>query len=163
LGGGLKLIVELDEPDLKIAGLSIWIHGRQFENAEDYWDGNWLRATAHCGAEGAEVTISGSFLHLPELTRWAAGSRQLLSGAAQFAELPTIEPELTVQMKMATLGHITMEVEITPNHLQQQHKFTFEIDQTYLPRLIRQIETVEARYPTRGTPQEVRTGNTPPN
>jgi len=40
---------KLGMPDLKLEGLQIWIHGRQFPDAADYWDGNWLRVTAHCG------------------------------------------------------------------------------------------------------------------
>jgi hypothetical protein len=36
----------LGEPDLVIAGLRVWVHGRQFPQAVDYWDGNWR----HCGA-----------------------------------------------------------------------------------------------------------------
>jgi hypothetical protein len=31
----------------------LWVHGRQFSEAHDYDDGNWLRVTAHCGASGA--------------------------------------------------------------------------------------------------------------
>ena len=30
------------EPDLKIAGLSIWAISREFPQSDDYWDGNWL-------------------------------------------------------------------------------------------------------------------------
>lgn len=45
----------LGQPDIKLNGLQIWIHGRQYPNEEDYWDGNWLNVTAHCGSQGAEV------------------------------------------------------------------------------------------------------------
>jgi hypothetical protein len=30
------------EPDLKLDGFSLWVFGRQFPDANDYWDGNWL-------------------------------------------------------------------------------------------------------------------------
>ncbi|MFC4159857.1 hypothetical protein [Chitinimonas lacunae] len=45
----LRELEALGEPDLLIAGLRVWIHGSQFPNAVDYWDGNWLRVTAYCG------------------------------------------------------------------------------------------------------------------
>jgi hypothetical protein len=41
-------IENLGEPDLRVAGLRVWIHGRQFPDSQDYWDGNWLNATAYC-------------------------------------------------------------------------------------------------------------------
>ena len=46
---------DLGVPDLKLAGLQLWVHGREFPESEDADDGNWLRVTAHCGASGASV------------------------------------------------------------------------------------------------------------
>jgi hypothetical protein len=40
-----KYAEQLGAPDIKIHGLQTWIHGRQFPNEDDYWDGNWLRVT----------------------------------------------------------------------------------------------------------------------
>ena len=50
-----KYAEKLDVPDIKLAGLQIWIHSRQFPDTDDFWDGNWLNITAHCGADGASV------------------------------------------------------------------------------------------------------------
>lgn len=47
------------ESDMKIAGLAIWIHGRQFPDSKDYWDVNWLNVTVRCGAQGASVKVCG--------------------------------------------------------------------------------------------------------
>jgi hypothetical protein len=30
----------LGPPAIQLAGLSIWVHGRQFPDLHDYWDGN---------------------------------------------------------------------------------------------------------------------------
>lgn len=94
---------------MKPAGLEIWIHGRQFENAHDSWDGNRLQATAHCGARGADVWIEGPH----------------------------------------PVGHLEILVEITPDHLTQEHKFRFEVDQSYLPGLISQCRKILSRWPAR--------------
>ena len=48
----------LGEPALRIAGFQLWVHGYQFPDSNDYWDGNWLRVTVHCGAAGASVCAS---------------------------------------------------------------------------------------------------------
>ena len=50
-----KAFADLDTLDLKLEGLQIWVHGRQFPDLHDYWDGNWLRVTAHCGGSGASI------------------------------------------------------------------------------------------------------------
>lgn len=139
------------KPDIKVGTLALWIHGRQFEDAHDYWDGNWLRATAHCGASGAHVEVSGPFLTNRELFDWAAECRELLGGTRRKAELATIEPELKVSLEAVdSLGHIAMVVDITPNHSQQEHRFHFVIDQSFLPGLIDAIERLEAKFPVRG-------------
>ncbi|HYD06856.1 MAG TPA: hypothetical protein VEC60_14075 [Reyranella sp.] len=139
----------LGAPHLKLEGLQIWVHGRQFPDAHDYWDGNWLRATAHCGGSGASVFVSGSFIHLGELDRWRIEAQTLQKDLSGEAKLACIEPELSVDLKSTSLGHIVMEVQITPNNLTQRHWFQFEIDQTYLTPLIDQCQSILGEYPIR--------------
>jgi hypothetical protein len=56
-------------PALKVVGFQIWIHGRQFPDSQDYWDANWLNVTAHCGANGASVWVSGAIVMVSDLAR----------------------------------------------------------------------------------------------
>jgi len=138
-------------PDLKLEGLQIWVHGRQFPDAADYWDGNWLRVTAHCGRSGASIFATGSIIHLSELDRWRVESEELLKKLSGEAKLACIEPALSVTLKAGSLGHITMEVSITPDHLSQRHWFQFGIDQSYLPPLVRQCQSILEVYPIKGS------------
>ena len=48
------------EPTFQIGPLRIWVHGRQFPDAIDAWDGNWLNVTAHYVAQGASVVVAGA-------------------------------------------------------------------------------------------------------
>lgn len=48
-------------------------------------------------------------------------------------------------------GHITMEVSITPDHMSQRHWFQFEIDQSYLPPLVKQCQSILEAYPIKGS------------
>ena len=147
-----NLFDNLGSPDIKLNGLQIWIHGRQYPNEHDYWDGNWLNVTAHCGGKGADVWTSGDFLHVPDLARWLAGleeMKQTLRGAADFVGL---EPELSVEVRMSGLGQMQIKVEITPDHMTQEHAFQFELDQSYLEALIANLRAVLAKYPIRGKP-----------
>jgi hypothetical protein len=43
-----------------------------------------------------------------------------------------------------------MRVQITPDHLTQEHSFEFELDQTYLPGIAAQCRTIADAYPVRG-------------
>jgi hypothetical protein len=145
---------DLGEPDIRLGNLVVWVHGWQNPDSTDYSDGNWLRATAHCGAAGAQVDISGAFLHALELARWSESCRKLGVTLSGEAGLEAMEPDLSVKMRGDGLGYISVEVEITPDHLSQQHHFEFGIDQTYLPALVGQLERVLVKYPVRGAARE---------
>ncbi len=66
------------------------------------------------------------------------------------AELAGYEPDLKVTLKMQRLGHLEAEVEITPDHLSQLHRFSLDLDQSYLSALISSCDAILARYPTVG-------------
>ena len=141
----------LGPPALRLAGLQLWIHGRQFPDAHDHWDGNWLNVTAHCGAQGASVWASGSIIMVSDLGRWAAQCEKLYETGQGEAALQPCEPNLSVSLRASDrLGHINMRVEITPDHMTQQHRIDFEVDQSYLPPLLAQCRAIMAKYPIRG-------------
>jgi hypothetical protein len=140
----------LGPPDISFAGLRVWLHGRQFPEADDYWDGNWLNVTAHCGDEGADVWAGGAILHAPDLERWLEELEELNRELRGGAKLSGPEPGLFVELKAEPLGHVTTRVEITPNHLTQRHEFTFELDQTYLRPLLESCRVAVRRYPVKG-------------
>jgi len=132
-----------------LAGLQIWVHSRQFPDSEDYWDGNWLNVSVHCGSKGASVLVSGSFVRLPELLKWAEACEEMYAKLSGRAELDCMEPYLSVEMEMEELGHVSVIVSITPDLLAQEHKFSFEIDQSFLPALSQGCRKVLTEYPIR--------------
>ena len=141
----------LGPPALKIAGFQLWVHGRQFPEAEDYDDGNWLRVTAHCGASGASVWAQGAILMVTDIAGFGDQCAALLRGTSNTAALDPLEPELKVSLQaLDRLGHVLAKVEITPDHLVQWHQMVFEIDQSSLPDIIKQCLAIVQEYPTRG-------------
>ena len=142
----------LGEPDIELAGLQIWVHGHQFQDNEDYWDANWLNVTAHCGAQGASVWVSGNIIQLPEIAHLMTGAKTLYKDLKGKAELPCIEPELFVELEAKSLGQISMTVKITPDNLSQSHTFSFDVDQSFLPRLIENCDAVLKKFPIKGKP-----------
>ena len=142
---------QLGDPDIKISGLEIWIHERQFPDIEDYWDGNWLLVTAHCSSSGSSVWTEGPIIHLPELLDWYESASELNETLKGTASLECMEPELYVTIKAKSLGQLTMEVHITPNHFEQEHKYYFAIDQSYLTDFLNGCKQVLRNYPVKGS------------
>jgi len=141
---------KLGKPDLTIAGLKVWVHGREFENTEDYWDGNWLRVTANCVDEGASVTVTGPIIHLGEIVQLMTACETMNKTLSGSASLPCLEPGLDVKLVAGDHGDIAATLEITPDHLTQAHSFTFEIDQSYLPGIVDHCRRILEEYPVRG-------------
>ena len=144
-------LTDLGEPDLKVAGFELWVHGREFPESEDYYDGNWLRVTAHCGATGASVWAQGAILMVTDIARFGDGCAAMHSREMKSAVLAPFEPGLKVSLEASDgTGHIRAQVEITPDHVLQSHRFEFEIDQSYLPGIIKQCSSIVQVYPVRG-------------
>ena len=142
---------DLGEPDLKVAGFQLWVHGRQYPEANDYYDGNLLRVTAHCGASGASVWAQGAILMVTDIAGFGNGCAAMLDGPSRSADLAPCEPEIKVSLEASDrVGHIRAQVEITPDHLLQAHRFEFEIDQSYLPGIIKQCSDIVQEYDIRG-------------
>ena len=92
----------------------------QFPESADAWDGNWLRCTA------------------------------VYEQLAGRATLGSVEPELTAEVRaVGRKGDIEVRVEITPDHMNQAHRFIFTMDQSYLPAVLRACERLLGQHPVR--------------
>jgi hypothetical protein len=151
-----KHLDELGPADIKLATLEIWVHGREFPKASDYWDANWLTVTARCAAEWAVVWIYGPVIHLSDIADWAEKCETLYRTLSGEATLVCIEPNLSVHLHIKKRGELAMIVEITPNNATQQHTFHFDIDQSYLPDFINSCRRVLADFPIKGQPNGIR-------
>ena len=139
----------LGEPHLVIAGLRVWVHGRQFPHAVDYWDGNWLRVTAFCIYPQSMVRTHGSIIHLGEVSGLLRECEQLYQTLQGQAGLRCMEPNLGVELTGETGGRIKVQLSITPDHMSESHSFTDAIDQTYLPPIIAACRAILAKFPVR--------------
>jgi hypothetical protein len=137
------------DPDLEVGDLRLWIHGRQFPDARDYWDGNWLNVTAQCRAQCAAVEAGGAIVHLPELVSFGNACARLYDTLEGAASLDCMEPNLSVALQARTGGHIDIVIEITPDHMSQRHRFSDTIDQTYLPDIVSACRRIVERFPVR--------------
>ena len=130
--------------------MEIRVHAREFPDADDAWDANWLRITATCADSGASVTVSGALLDTVSFLLWKRDLERVYERLEGQAVLESAEPNVRVILESrGRTGHVAVTVHITPDHMSQEHRFEFTIDQTWLPPLIAQCEAILNRYPVR--------------
>src|SRR2546426_12437700 len=115
---------QLGPPSLRLAFLQIWVHGRQFPDAMDRWDGNWLNGIVHCGKDGASVWAHGAILDTVALSQFRDDLDRVSRTLAGEAVLESAEPNLKAHVRSSdNAGHLRVRVEITPDNLLQGHWF----------------------------------------
>jgi len=139
-----------DEPDLRFSGFSLWIDGRQFPDASDFWDGNWLMVRVRMEANGAHVECGGPILMTADIKEFRDQLAAMASSFAGEATLKSLEPNINVVLTMQKLGHVKAAIEITADHINQYHRFIVEEDQSYLPGLIRSCDAILCKFPVIG-------------
>ena len=140
---------KLGAPSLQVAGLQVWVHGREFPEAEDADDGNWLRVSAHCGAPGASIWTGGAILSVSELVSWSAQCERLQAGEVERAVLKTSEPELCAVIQKSD-GPRPPILRVDIALVGQKHSLEFELEPSELSGIVQQCSAIEERYPVRG-------------
>lgn len=141
----------VEAPSIELGGFQIWVHRRQFPDAYDRWDGNWLHVTTQCAQAGAIVAAGGPILDAADLQRFRDELAALAGTPSGEAELHGAEPNIRVLVATSDgLGHLRVRVELTPDSQAQGHWFEYVIDQSYLPETISQLDAVLELFPVRG-------------
>lgn len=72
----------LDPPQMQVGKFGLWVHGCQFPDAQDAWNGNWLNLTARCIGDSGANSVFGPILDTvslfkfrSSLMRWARAFR----------------------------------------------------------------------------------------
>jgi hypothetical protein len=143
--------VPVASPAIELGDFQLVIHRRQFPDAVDLWDGNWLHVTAQCAQDGAIVAAAGPILDAADLQRFRDELSALHRTGTGRAELLGAEPHIVVRVAAADgLGHVQVRVELSPDPQTQGHWFVYAIDRSYLAEALRQLDAVLALFPVRG-------------
>ena len=138
-------------PAIELGDFQLTVHRRQFPDAHDRWDGNWLHVTAQCLQGGALVAASGPILEAADVRRFRDGLTELARTQTGVAELRGTEPHVVVWVAAAEgSGDLRVRVELTPDPQRQGHWFAYALDRSYLGPAIRQLDAVLALFPVRG-------------
>jgi hypothetical protein len=141
----------VEAPSIEIGGFQLWVHRRQFPDAQDRWDGNWLHVTAQCAQAGAIVAAGGPILDVADLQRFRDELAALYATVSGQAELRGAEPDIRVRVTAPDgRGDLRVRVELTSDPQAQGHWFEYAIDPSYLPETIRQVDGVLELFPVRG-------------
>jgi hypothetical protein len=148
-----QTVSSLGRPDLQIAGFQIWIQERQFPDSSDYWDGNWLYCTLHCGSSDSDVWLKKApFIHIPELQRFCNNLMDFSRTMSGLARLETMEENLNLKIEASNPQEIEMEVFITPNPPVEEHRYSFNVTREQVESLQKQLNNVLRAYPVKGQP-----------
>jgi hypothetical protein len=138
------------EADLALGPFAVWVHDRQYPEAQDEWDGNWLDVTARCAVAGAIVSVRNDVLDTVSSFMFLRELESLNATASGEATLASLEPEVRLTIAACDrAGHLKCRVEITPVFHSQGHWFEFESDLSYLPPVISQCKSILERFPVR--------------
>jgi hypothetical protein len=141
----------IEAPSIELGDFQIWVHRRQFPDAHDRWDGNWLHVTAQCAQAGAIVAAGGPILDAADVERFRDELAAVQASRAGRAELSGAEPNIRVLVAASDgRGDLRVRVELTPDPLAQGHWFESVIDRSYLPETLRQLDAVLEVFPVRG-------------
>ena len=146
--------MSLEDFDFILGPLKLKIDGYHFPDTTDYWDANWLLVTAEIDSPGqAWVRATGPLIMTAELGRFRDETKRMYEKLDGQAELKTLEPELKITLSYKNSGAIIAEIELTPDHMTQDHRFIVGLDQSYLPQIISQIASILERFPVRYQPE----------
>jgi hypothetical protein len=138
-------------PAIELGDFQLIVHRRQFADAQDRWDGNWLCVTAQCAQAGAIVTAGGPIVEAGDLVRFRDQLLAIAHVGTGQAELRGAEPNLAVGVTARDgSGQLHVRVELTPEAHCQGHWFAFTVDPSYAAETVRQLDAVLALFPVRG-------------
>jgi hypothetical protein len=153
----LSYLNKLGKPNLKIAGLQIWVHGR--EDRLTFGTNNpgddWLLVTMHCSRDSSEVWVKneGAISVYYDV-------KTLIGELEKFENNPTdkvtyqfTEPYLALEFNanpIKTDGEMEIKVDITPTQLFEHHSYYFGITEKEVKDLLLGLKNLLIEYPVSG-------------
>ncbi len=133
--------------------LVIAVLGREHSGADDYWDGNWVVATISIAVGGFTGTVRAS-LRMDELHRFNEGLKFINQNLFGAAVLESMEHWISLTVKAESRGRIEISGELS-DQAGAGNVLSFDlsdVDQTYLPGWISDLDDIEEAFPVIGSP-----------
>jgi hypothetical protein len=147
VGGTMKIQITGDD-----ARIEIEVMGRSHPGSDDYWDGNWLTSSLKINIPGYHVSFICD-IRTDELQDFLDELKTLYEQFRGKAQFKNIDNYLHFECEMDKLGKVKWCVETCyPAGYGAVLKFEFESDQSYLPRLMQELNGTLHSYPIIGKP-----------
>lgn len=149
--------INMDPIDIRLGDseneyLHIRVSQRLFPENTDYWDGNWLIAAAEVSAGAFRGKLQG-YLRTEEFIVFSQELTKLYNNLKGTAQFSTMEGWLEINLTGDGVGHIQADCLLNDNPIiGNTLKFSLEIDQTYIPLLLKSIKQVTQTFPIVGRP-----------
>jgi hypothetical protein len=125
---------------------------REYPEARDYWDGNWLNATVEIVAGGFRGKYE-ALLRAEEFAQFRDQLRPLYEHLSEAATFTTMEDWLRIHIEGDGKGHFQAQCQaVDQPGLGNRLTFSIEFDQTELPAIVRSLDEVCVAFPVVGTP-----------
>lgn len=125
---------------------------RNYPECGDYWDGNWLGCAvdARAGAFRGHVDAS---LRAEEFVAFREGVRRLYEQLAGEAKFETMEQWLSIRVVGDGRGHFEAKCDLLDDPgVGNRLTFTLAFDQTFLPKMLRELDGIIDAFPVVGRP-----------
>lgn len=130
--------------------VAIEVLAREDHGTDDFWDANWLTSRVEVSA-GAFKGLVQLNLRANEFVDFLQHVQELNSTLEGTAELRTLEGGLTVRLWIHERGDMWVDGDIYDGSDDRNRlRFHFNLDQSFLPPLISQLQTLLGRYPVIG-------------
>lgn len=132
-------------------GVTLVTWRRTHAGTSDYWDGNWVSTRIEILAGGFRGKIEAD-LRSEEFDAFRKGVQQLYATLNGRAELSTLEGWITLTLEGDGRGHVKVTGAVLDQPgIGNRLIFNFDLDQTYLPEVIEQLNLILETYPVVGT------------
>ena len=127
--------------------LTITVLRRENPGASDYNDANWLVVSVDICAGSFRGRFDATFVayEFDPFKKQLEALQQTLKGIAEFE---TLEGQLSIKIEGDGHGHLTMTcVALDAPGIGNSLKFALNLDQTYLPAIVRELSQLMLAYP----------------
>ncbi len=147
-----NFVANLGKPNIQIGGLQIWVHNGQFPDSADYYDGNWLVATAYCSyQDNSGVWIKPTaFLLTHELKKLKEKLESLQNKCLGKFKLEMTEPYLTLEFESEFTNKVLLKVNVAPD-IRNMSQYLFHLSNSDIQNQISELKEVLTNYPVRGS------------
>jgi hypothetical protein len=130
--------------------VAIEILGREDHGTDDFWDSNWLTSRVEVSAGGFRGCVQLN-LRADEFAVFLEHVQDLSTTLAGTAELRTLEGGLTLRLWIHGRGDMWVDGDVFDGTLEGNRlRFHFNLDQSYLPAVISQLQSLITCYPVIG-------------